>query len=156
MSEKPVIEPPVTTIIVFVGIAHRVCHIEAENKEGNIQTEAKSCIDSELIIEFIESKLGIGHGFIGMIGPNISGINEDGTVEDVVDRETVLGIEFQLDIASFLNVIGNRNITTRSHCAIKPSTQAIGTTAIETALETNQFWLPKSICWRKSALLLTY
>ncbi len=81
---------------IYVRIAHGVCDIETEDEERDVQPDADTCIKSELFVEGVESEFAVGHGFVGMISPNVTRIDEYGAINDVVKWEAEFGIELQL------------------------------------------------------------
>ena len=88
-----------------------------------------------MLIEGVELEFAVGHRLVGSVGPHIAHVNENGTVKDIIDRETVFGIELQLQVARLFNVICDGHITTWTNGAVEPSTQSVGAAAIEATLE---------------------
>ena len=70
-----------------------------------------------------------------MKGPNVACVDENCAVDNVVNGESVFGIEFQLDIAGLFDVVIFGNITSGAKGSIEPSAHAVGAASIETSLE---------------------
>ena len=88
-----------------------------------------------MIIEVVELEFGVGHRLVGMESPDVAGIDEDGPIDDVVDGEPQFGVELQLQVAGFFDVVGNGDVATRADGAVEPTAQSVGAAAVEAALE---------------------
>src|SRR5690606_34003043 len=78
--------------IAFIagGVIYFDAHVEAQDEKGKIETESEACADSKLPVEGVPLKFGIPirNGFFvylfrpGVEGPHVTGVEEDGTVDE--------------------------------------------------------------------------
>ena len=120
------------------GVDSLHTHVEANNEIVEVQTDAQTIADSQLVPELRELKLSARLLFVFTQGPYITGIDEQGTTKLPEQIGTILEIEVELHIARLVDEVDTSvgaNELTRTQTAHTPTTHTIGTTREETLLE---------------------
>ena len=105
--------------------------IEADNEEVRIHAESKSVAGCDLFDEGAEAELAAWLVFVFTDGPDVAGIDKDGSAKFPEEFGTVLKTEVELDVATLVQEVDApvfAVVSTRTEGTHRPTSEAIGTT----------------------------
>ena len=104
VEDAHVVERPILPVRIGIRIPDRHGEIDTDDGNLHVETYAEAGIHGNLPIKAIKTEHTSWKQLVGMVVPNVAGIDEHSAVEASLNGETVLCVQLQLDVTDPLNV----------------------------------------------------